>query len=61
MGRRSCFARRLFRGRLCDLVLKEQKLNDEFRNEVQTMESVKGDMRFSQIVDSFTCRGKGLI
>lgn len=48
-------------GRLCDLVLKEQTLNDEFRNEVQTMESVKGDMRFSQIVDSFTCRGKGLI
>lgn len=48
-------------GRLCDLVLKEQQLSDEFRNEVQAMESVKGDMRFVQIVDSFTCQGKGLI
>lgn len=48
-------------GKVCDLVLKSQAISPAYYNEVEIMYELQGDLRFCQIVDSFTCEGEGII
>lgn len=48
-------------GKVCDMVMKTQKISPAFYNEVEIMYELQGDLRFCQIIDSFTCEGEGII